>query len=240
MTSVLGILQTAANRIGIPAPAAYTSNTQLLHLLYDVCQDLRNTCAFRQQVRTHTFNTSSSRASYPLPSDFYAQVRGSQYNRATDEPLIGPADDAVWAFLTEGSGGSLSKYTFQVSGPDLDPSSASGQFTLNPTPDSTQSIGFYYITKHFFVPSTYATASLSETISASTDICIFDDDVLIQGLKYKYKEAKRLDYSDAKQAYERYKESAMSRWHGSTVDRLSRAQSGFGPRYNVTPGGWSL
>lgn len=239
MTTALGILQTAANRLGIPAPSAYSSNTQLLHLLYEVCEDLRNTRAFRQQVRTHTLTLTAARDSYPLPSDFYSGLLGTHYNQTTSIGLIGPLDDSIWNYMLYGVGGASVNYSFNVRGPDLNPSSTGGQFTLSPTPTATDTISFDYITKHYFVPSTYAVASLASTITADSDICIFDDDVLIQGLKYKYREAKGLDYSDPKDAFERYKESAVSRWHGSTVHGFPSRRSSL-PRYRVPDGSWSL
>lgn len=78
-----------------------------------------------------------------------------------------------------------------------------------------------------------------ESIVLDTDLCMFDDDLMVAGLKWRYKQAKKLDWQDDYQAYTTLVEGAVGRWQGSFIGRLDRPQR-TGPRYTTPDGGWSF
>lgn len=67
---------------------------------------------------------------------------------------------------------------------------------------------------------TYQTAAYEALISNS-DLCLFDDELMVVGLKYRIQLAKGLDYQENKQLYETMKDTATARWNSGRVLRLA-------------------
>lgn len=51
-----------------------------------------------------------------------------------------------------------------------------------------------------------------EAIVTDSDLCVFDDDLMIQGLKWRFLRAKGAGYADVKKEYEQMKDAAVNRW----------------------------
>lgn len=79
-----------------------------------------------------------------------------------------------------------------------------------------------------------------ETIVANTDLSIFDDDVMIEGLKYKWKASKNMDYSLEKMLFEKMMDTARSRWVGNYIGRMDRGVGSNISAYTVATGGWTF
>lgn len=159
MATVLEVLQSAAGELGLPEPAAYTSNNLLLRLLYAVSEDLREQRAFPQQKRTHTITLEASRNKYPLPADFYSGLLGTQYNQTDSWQLIGPVSDEEWNYVLYGSGGATLEEMYRIFGPDMNQTTAGGQIQLQPTPSAADTISFDYITASLFLPPNWAVST---------------------------------------------------------------------------------
>jgi len=86
---------------------------------------------------------------------------------------------------------------------------------------------------------THKTAAY-ETLVSDSDLCLFDDDLMIQGLKWRFLRAKGTAYADIKQEYERIKDSALNRFNSGRKFSLAGG-SGSGVVYPSLPdGGWGL
>jgi len=84
---------------------------------------------------------------------------------------------------------------------------------------------------------TYITATY-DTIITNSDISLFDDDVIVEGLKYKYYASKGIDYTEAKGAFISKIATSRSRWVGNYRGRTDMAMTR--ARYVVPSGGWSF
>lgn len=79
-----------------------------------------------------------------------------------------------------------------------------------------------------------------ETVLADTDLCMFDDDIVILGLKAKWYQQKNLEqYGDYLTEFQSKIDQACNRWKGTTRGSLTRYGN-----YNPwprpsTPGSWS-
>jgi hypothetical protein len=125
--------------MGLSAPTTLVSLTdpdelQLLHILYAVCEELRQAKCWAQLKRRHTFTTSASRVKYQLPKDYYAQLLKTHWNETEDERLIGPESDSGMTYLQQSGSSSTTDFTFRIFGGDENPSSEGGQFEIDPTP----------------------------------------------------------------------------------------------------------
>lgn len=89
---------------------------------------------------------------------------------------------------------------------------------------------------------TYAAAPY-DTINATTDLCIFDDDVMVAGVRYRYQRSKGLPYdadpvTGESLEHKRLVDRAIGRWNGSY--RGSMAGRAKGPNHFVMNRGWTL
>lgn len=64
-----------------------------------------------------------------------------------------------------------------------------------------------------------------ERLLTDTDLCLFDDDLMIAGLKWRFLQARGLEYQDLKAEYELKKDTAVSRWDAGR--KLSLVDEGF-------------
>lgn len=240
--NVLAVLQAAANELGIQSPAAYSTNTQLLNHLYSISRELRNTRVFTQQKRTHSFSTSDTVDEYALPADFYSPLPFTQFNQTSHFGLIGPVGDDDWNFMLYVPGASgLKKY--RIFGPNLTQYSSAKMMKIKPTPTATETVSYDYITSSMFYQSGWTpTTTVKESVSADTDVSMFDDDILIEGLKYKWKEAHNQEGAETYRAnYQRMIERAVNRYNGNFRGSFSRYGKD-GRRYYPSEGdgGWTI
>lgn len=224
----------------MPSPSSYDSNTKLLNLLYSVSRELRSMRCFPQQKRTYSFTTSASDSAYALPTDFYSGLIGTHFDQTSNWQLVGPTDDTEWNYRLYGPGASSSRFFFRAFGPQIDQYSSAQALELNPTPSDTRTISYEYISKSLFYQSGWTpTTTVKETASASTDIAMFDDEVLINGLTYRYRESRGLDFSEPYARYKRAVESAKARWSSGTIGSFRSVRKQEGKFGMPSDGGWT-
>ena len=298
-SSILSLAQTACYRMAIQAPSALltatdTDSLQLLHLLKEVAEELRNIRTFPQQKKKYTFDLETSRSQYPLPIDFWSPVPLTHWIDDRRRRLEGPLTDSRFTDYTRGGIGASSDIAYRIFGPDGNQYTAGGQFEIDPPPSASgEELSFEYVSANLFTPR-YWTPSTSYTLNdyvfsngnfykcdtggtsssttapsatttttnsitdgsakwhyvsmlyetplADTDICIFDDDIMIAGLKAKYLDGRGLDGADkAAAAYEKLKINAKNRRVGTRVGSFNSTPGNSIP-YPRTPsdGSWNI
>lgn len=162
MSTVLQIVQSACYRWNLPFPAAGTlygnsdpGARQLLHILYAVCEDLRQAACWTQQKRIHTFSTESGRSQYPLPEDFQAASPFTAWNNDENRRLVGPLPDLDFTARLYGGVGSSTNFEYRFFGPDSNPNTSGGQFYIYPEPDSVIECSYEYLSSNLFKPKNW-------------------------------------------------------------------------------------
>lgn len=82
--------------------------------------------------------------------------------------------------------------------------------------------------------------SSSNTNLSDDDLCLFDDDVMIEGMRWAYLQSKKLDYSQERADWEQMVKSSMARFNSPV--RISAADE-FADYFdwpNVPPGSWNV
>ena len=79
-----------------------------------------------------------------------------------------------------------------------------------------------------------------EGIILDTDLCLFDDDIVINGVIWRYNEIKGYEYAKIFQEYTQMINNAQARWQGSFVGRMDMPAGLSRPRYTTPAGGWSF
>lgn len=242
--NVLTLAQSAADQVGTTSPASLItsgqSEKQWKNLLIAEAQYLRNQCMFPQQKREYTITSVAGTASYDLPDDFYAAIPGTEYDASTELPFIGPLSDAQYNERYYGVSES-NRREYRIFGQDLNTGSVQSklQFVTAPTV-SSQSYKINYLTKNLFLPTGWSSSSTTavETISADTDLCMFDDDIMLEGIKWRWLKAHGHDYEMEFNLHQKLIAPAMARWQRTYRGRFDgRNRLG---RYSVPTGGWSL
>ena len=78
-----------------------------------------------------------------------------------------------------------------------------------------------------------------EAVVSNSDICLFDDDLMILGIGYRFHRSTGAQYEALKDEYDRKKLKAVSRWNvGQTIDLANRPYCG--PSFTLPEGGFGL
>lgn len=146
-----------------------------------------------QMRRTHTFTASlASLQSAPgKPTNFQRIVKGTFWNRTTDEEVSGPITDQEWA-LAYGEPFTSAITQFWMLRND--------GLHIFPVPTAADTMAFEYVMNTPVTDSTGATYKTSFT--ADTDLCLFDEELLTWGVTWRYMQAKGRDYAEAMKTYE--------------------------------------
>lgn len=124
-----------------------------------------------------------SQVQYPLPSDWKKQIPQTEWDRTNRWPLIGPQSAQDWQSFKSGIVYAGPRERFRI---------LANCITVNPPPPNGMIFAFEYISKSFVIG---ADGTAKSSFTADTDSCVFDDSLMVSGLKAKFKQAKGLEAS---------------------------------------------
>ncbi len=239
--NVLDMAKQVCLKVNVDPPTALAGSTQALSqriiaLIYDEARFLRNQKVFPQQRRPGNLTTVSGDSTYALPADFWSWVPDTVYNSNLKRPMnyITPAQYYNQQYGVQ----NLTYPSYRIFGADFNNLSANGQLNIQPTPTTNGEVYYYeYVTRFMFSNSTFS--NQFEVINADTDYCLFDDDLMLKGLEWRFRESKGMDYAEQKAEHDKMVANAVSRWTGSTTGTFGNRQCD-GPRYTIPDGSWPL
>lgn len=130
-----------------------------------------------------TRSLTYSQVAYPLPSDWLKQIPQTEWDRSNRWPMLGPKSPQEWQSFKSGIVYAGPRERFRIQG---------GAFQVNPPPPNGLTFAFEYISSAWAMNSSGAA---QQTLAADTDTTIFDDSLMVVGLKMRWKAAKGLDYT---------------------------------------------
>lgn len=229
------LIQTLCYELNIPAPTSFVGATdpaalQLLTLYNSVARDLLARKPWPYLKKTHSFTTSNGVNSYALPTDFYASLFDTQWDTTNKIQLNGPMSDSEFNRRLYGYASVDNQLAFRVFGhPSLN------QFVVDPTPGTTTlTLKFDYISKSWVIN---AGGGILSAIEADTDSAVFSDDIMIKGLKYKWLQAKGLEFEVYREEYEAAVDMEISRYFGAK--KIDMGGLSMWPQPNIPEGNWS-
>jgi hypothetical protein len=206
--SLLTIVQTVAPRFGIAPPsiAASSGDQNILQLVAFINEDGQELAARHNwQVLTteSTFATLAAEIQGSMltlaGADFSRVVNNTMWNRTQRWPVMGPKSPAEWQELKAS----------MTTGPWQQYRIRGNSLLFLPTPSAGSSIYFEWITKNW---ATNAAGSISSTVlAADTDVSRLDERIHALGAIWRFKAAKKLEYSEDFDKYELAVADAMSR-----------------------------
>lgn len=129
--------------IAAPYSSANRNIIQLCRLLKGVGQDLVKLRAWTHLQKEHTFSFVSSQADYSPPTDFGRVIDQTFWNRSNRLPLGGPVDARHWQLLKAVTASGVLYNIFRT---------VAGVVRVYPTPTTTDSIAFEYISTYWVEP----------------------------------------------------------------------------------------
>lgn len=215
------VINRAAKQIGLstgtvtdPFSSSDPGYILLCDLLSTVGTDLLDEHEWTHLIQPMTFTSDGVTLSYMLPPDFRSQVDQTTWNRSTRLPGIGPLSMQQATALQARLVSIVLNITFQIQG---------GLLTLPIVPPSGQLIAFDYCSRYWVNALNSGTPNQAKPV-AYTDILLFEEELLLAGLKLAYLSEKGFDTMAAEAAFDARLESAIGRNMGAPV--LSLGDSG--------------
>lgn len=194
--TIINIAKSFCYEDKLTAPSSLVSSTdpnaqQLLYLILAVGRELLREKCWVQLKRTHSFSTVDGDDAYALPTDFYCPIHETYWDTTNKRRLVGGMTDQTYdEYLYGYAVGPVSSIYFRIFG-----RLGTDQFQVQPTPDSTiLALKFDYMSNAWVLKA--SDSSWQSTIAADADTTAFDDDLMIQGLRWMWKKANKMDYQD--------------------------------------------
>lgn len=195
MTTLLSIIQDVADELSLDRPGTVIGSDNqtarnLLSLANRQGRDMVRMAPWTILQLTHTFTTSNGTASYALPSDYDRLYDETEWDRANQQPLLGPTDPVEWQTIKSGGIGTGGVYRrFRIK---RDSTSTVRKIYIDPTPSvDGDTLAFEYISKNWCATSGGTPAA---EWANDTDVPILDADLFRLGIIVRYRRGRGLDF----------------------------------------------
>lgn len=225
----------AAKRLNLSAPSSVIGNTnkeviQLLNLADEEGVDLAQRYRWQRLVNESTFTSVATESQGAITtiagSDFGWICNDTVWNRTRNRRMF-PIDDVQWQGLKSNT----------ITGPDEYFRIRGNNFIVIPTMTAGHTVAFEWVSKNW-CQSSGGTGQSSWAADADTGI--LDENLMIQGLIWRFKKYKGLDYAEDFSQYESMVSNAIAR--DGAKKRLSTTgaiTTRFLDRKSVSEGSWS-
>jgi hypothetical protein len=202
--SLLTLVQGAADRLTLPRPTSVASSTdELTRALFKLANEegisLNRRCAWQRMVTEKTFTTvAAALQTSSVPTDFDWYIPDTMYNRTQTRRVHGPISSAEWQ-AAQASLVTRVVDTFRFRGNSI---------LITPTPSAGETIAYEYVSKNWCESSG---GTDQAAFAADEDVSFLDEELLILGVVWRFRQSKGFDYAEAFAKYEREVNQAMSR-----------------------------
>lgn len=236
--SLLTIVQNACDRLSLNRPSVVVTSTDLLiRQLFGLANEEGVALAKRgdwQALTTEwTFVTvaTAEQTNTPIPPDMRKFIPDSFFNRTQNRPLIGPLTPQQWQLYQARPAAAYMYLSFRE---------RQGDFLIGgPTvPPAGDTIAYEYISKFWAMSSA---GQGKAAFTSDDDTSYLDEELITLGIKWRFKQAKGLDYGEDMATYERAVASALGEDGGSTALNIGGPAPLLSPnRANLPEGSFGL
>jgi hypothetical protein len=239
--SVLSIVADVCDTLSLNRPSAVVTSTdllvrQLFALLKEGAEELSKyggqdgDTGWQALTTEYTFVTvaQAEQTNSPVPTDLRRFIPDSFFNRDTNRQVSGPLTPQQWQ---------RAQILPYLVAPYLCFRERQGDFLINPVPPAGETIAYEYVSSYWAKSS----ANVAKATFTSDDDGTYLDEALLKlDLKWRFKQAKGLDYGEDLATFERAKLAAFGSDGGSQALNLGGPDYTYPMwRYNVPEGSWS-
>ena len=235
--SLLAIIQDVTVDIGLPKPTQVIGSTdqqvlQLLRLANKEGRTLASRYPWEALLKENTFNLTTSADQGDMDGtvvsggDFEYILNETFWDRTTSLPIPGPLSSTDWQTLQ----------SFPVTGPYFQYRLRGGNLLIDPVPSTTNSSAFEYKSDQWCQSSG---GTGQNSWQADTDVGLLSEEIMTQGITWRWLQRKGLEYQQDFDEYERLVANAMMRDGGKSTLRLDAGPTRRVPGVFVPVGNWS-
>lgn len=118
-----------------------------------------------------------SQTQYAMPSDFDRLVSNTEWDKSKHWIMLGPETSQQWQWLKSGFISTGPRMRFRVLG---------GYFQIWPPSGVADYIGFEYVSNQWVLAAADTVTPSKASFTVDTDTCMFNDTLMVLGLKSKY------------------------------------------------------
>lgn len=202
--TLLSIVTTVCQRNGLRVPTEVVTSTdtqvqQLYALANQEGKELARGFPWQALTREQTFTTTATEIQAgAIPADLYAFLNNTMFNRTTRLTLIGAITPQLWQAI---------KAQPQLNRVYLAWRERDNDFIVTPTATADQTIAFEYVTTKW---AEAANGTAQTEFLADTDTTLLDEELIIQGVSWRFLKAKNLDYAEDFRTYQTNLQIAQS------------------------------
>lgn len=234
--SMLSLVQRFCRRTNIPVPATVLGSTdeqvvQVLALLEEEGNDLQRRGNWDNLISEATHTTTAAEDQGAITSiatnGFREFVSDTFWDRSSQLPV----------YVISKQNWQAAKAT-NVTGPYYQSRIRGGNLIVNPTPTAGLSWAFEYVSKNWITDS--AGANPTQYFTVDSDLMLLDEEILMMGLRWRWKKEKGLEYAEDHQTYElKVAQALASDGRKSMVD-MSNPTKRSGPGISTPSGSFPL
>jgi hypothetical protein len=205
--SLLTICQDVAYEIGFPAPATIISNSdanakQLLRLANREGKILSRATSWQALKSVYTFTLATADQDYVLPTDFGWIIPSTTWNRTTKCMVLNPVTPQEWEYLQAWSGATGLNLYARIIGSQL-----VFQQTITAAQNG-ETIAYEYISSKWCQSALSVAAA---AWAADTDTAKLDEELITQGIVWRFKKSKGLEWKEDFVEYENQRNRLIAR-----------------------------
>ena len=236
--TLLTTVQHFCRRTGLPSPATVYGSTdtqvlQIMALLEEEGEDLSKRGAWEGitfEASHTTLAAEDQGAVTSIATNGFRYIKNQTIWDRTDRlPVLGPMDSQDWQ-ATKAVVNTGPRYRFRIRG---------GKLLSSPTPTAGHSWYFEYVSKNWILGVDGVT--YKQYFTLDTDTILIPEELVLMGLRWRWKKEKGFDYSEDFRTYEMQVKDALGR-DGSKPILHMDSENWRGPRPGifVPDGSWSV
>ena len=231
------IISRAAVEIGLgpvadPYAASDPNIQQLCEFLRQAATRIRGKQDWEHLTLPVTFVTDGVTTSYMLPEDFGGMLADTGWNKTSRLRLAGPVTPSTETYLQATLIAAYLRTPYQIQG---------GLLTFPVVPPSGATISFQYSSRYWTQSAASGTPD-KKAPTLSTDVVLFDPELMVAATVLRFREAKEMDTGAALLRFD--EELARAIGENGSAPVLTFGGRRVGPRpidaTNVPPTGWNV
>lgn len=235
--TVLSTIQYVAGRTGVTVPSSVLGTVdpqvlQLLRLLEEEGDDLRKRGPWTGIIKEATWTTTAAEdqgAVTTLASVGFEYIKKDTFwDRTAKLPITGPLSDEEWQ----------ARQALVITGPRYSWRIRGGKMLINPVPAASHTFAFEYASKYWILGADGTT--YKQYFTLDTDTILLPEDLVLMGLRWRWKKEKGFDYAEDFRTYEMQVKDMLGRDGGKSTLSMSGGVKDARPGVIVPDRSWAL